>query len=301
MRNLRLDQADVIKEREVVKEERRMRFDDSVDGGLMEAMMASVFKTLPYRWLPIGSMEDLNAASDQDLRAFYRKYYSPGNATLVIGGSFDPKIAKQLVERYYGAIQQEEITRPTLTAEAPQTKERRVNIDRDAQSPTLAIGYRTVEVKHPDNYALELLAIVLGQGQSSRLHHELVYTREMALAAAAFSGGQYLGGVFQIQLNLKAGIKPDRAAALVESEVEKVRERLISARELDKARNILMKGYVDGLKRLSGRTRELANYETIFGDYTRIFSDLKNYQAVHGSGPQARGQHLPSNLRVATS
>ena len=298
MRNLKLDQADVIKEREVVKEERRMRYDDSVDGGIHEEMQASIFRSLPYHWLPIGSMKDLNAASNDDLRAFYRKFYSPGNATLVIAGAFDPARTKQLIERYYGSIPREEVTRPKIESEAAQTKERRIKIDRDAQSPTVAVGYRTVAVAHPDNYALELLSIILGQGQSSRLHHELVYTREMALAAGSFAWGQFLDGIFQIQLNLKNGIVPERALALVESEVEKLRERPVSARELDKARNILMKGYVDGLKKMAGRARTLGTYETYFGDYTRIFSDLKNYQAVTAADiKRVAGQYLKASRR----
>ena len=225
-------------------------------------------------------MTDLNSATNADLRAFYQKYYSPGNATLVVSGSFDPVEAKRQIERYYGAVPREEVTRPTITPEPPQTKERRTKIEREAQSPSVAIAYRTPDLSSNDNYALDLLSTILGSGESSRLHRELVYSREMALGVNSYNMGQVLSGKFQIQLNLKTGINPDRALALVESEVEKVRERPVTARELDKARNILMKGYVDQLKKLSGRARVVATYETFFGDFGRMYRDLELYQKV---------------------
>ena len=280
MRHLKLDPDDVNREREVVKEERRMRFEDSVEGGIQEEMSALMFKELPYRWLPIGSMKDLNEATMADLGAFYKQFYSPNNATLVIAGAIDVTKTKALIQRYYAALPREEITRPTVGVEAPQKKARFAKISREAQSPTVAIGYRLPPITDPDNYALDLLTTILGQGESSRLHHELVYSREMALAVEAGALAQALAGEFLIQANLKPGINPDRALNMIEAEVEKVRERLVSARELEKARNLMMKEYVGGLKRLTYRARLLANYETTFGDYTRIFRDLKLYQEV---------------------
>jgi zinc protease len=280
MRNLSLDPKDVTSEREVVKEERRMRYDDNVEGGIREKMAATMFVALPYRWLPIGSMEDLNAASMEDLHKFYKTYYSPNNATLVIAGSIDPVRTRSLIEKYYGSMPREEIHRPAVKVEPEQTKEREATIEREAQAATISVGYRLPEVRHSDHYALDLLSIALGQGESSRLYKQLVYKSEIATGSSASSWGQILAGQFSLYASLKPGVGTDKALAMMEAEVKKLRDAKISERELDKARNQVMKGYVDGLKRVSGRANLLASYETLYGDYTKIFSDLREYQKV---------------------
>lgn len=280
MRNLLLDPNEVMKEREVVKEERRMRYDDSIEGGMREKMSATMFQNLPYRWLPIGSMDDLNAASMEDLRKFYKTFYSPGNSVLVLAGAFKPEEAKKLVEKYYGSIAKEEIQRPEIKAEGPQKKERRVVIEREAQAPSVAIGYRLPEMQNKDHYALDLLSILLGSGTSSRLYSNIVYKHELALNAGAASWGQTLAGQFLLDATLKPKADTEKVIALIEAQVRAVRQKPVPQKELDKARNLLMKGYVDGLKEVSGRARMLANYETLQGDYSRIFSDLKEYQKV---------------------
>jgi zinc protease len=280
MRNLKLDPKDVASEREVVKEERRMRYDDSIEGGIHEKMAEIMYTNLPYHWLPIGSMADLNAASMEDLHKFYKTFYSPGNAVLVVAGAFKSEEAKKLIEKYYGGIAREEITRPTITPDPAQKSERRATIEREAQAPTVAVGYRLPELGNKDHYALDLLSIILGRGQSSRLHKQLVYKSEIALGAYASSWGQVLAGQFNVGANLKPKVDTDRALKMIEGQVKQMRDKLVTQKELDKARNILMKDYVDGLKRVSGRAHQLASYEILFGDYKRIFSDLKEYQAV---------------------
>lgn len=280
MRNLSLDKKEVNSEREVVKEERRMRYDDSIEGGIREKMNDIMFTNLPYHWLPIGSMTDLNQASMEDLHKFYKTYYSPNNAVLVIAGSFNLEEAKKLIDKYYAKLPREEITRPTLKPEEPQTKERRAVIEREAQAPTVAVGYRLPDLNSPDNYALDLLSIVLGQGQSSRLWKQMVYKKEMALNVYAASWNQVLAGQFSIGAGLKPRADPEKAIVLMEEQVKRMRDKKVSQKELDKARNVLMKDYVDGLKRLAGRAHRLANYEILYGDYKRIFTDLQKYQEV---------------------
>lgn len=280
MRNLTLDPKDVNSEREVVKEERRMRYDDSIEGGIREKMASLMWKSLPYQWLPIGSMTDLNAASMADLHAFYKQFYSPNNAVLVVAGAFDTAKVKQLIEKYYGKLPKEKLVRPEIHQEVPQTATVSTTITREAQAPTVAIGYHLPDLKSPDHYALDLLSIILGQGNSSRLYKELVYKKEIALNAYSGSYGQALGGEFTIFANLKPKVDPKKALADIEKELKNIRTKPVSKKELDKARNVFMKDYVDGLKRVSGRARMLANYETVFGDYTRIFTDLQKYQDV---------------------
>lgn len=280
MRNLLLDPKEVTSEREVVKEERRMRYEDNIDGGIREKMSSLMFEKLPYNWLPIGSMVDLNAASMDDLHAFYKTYYSPNNAVLVVAGNIDVPATKKLIEKYYAGLPREEIKRPAIQAEPVQKKERRAVIEREAQAPTVAIGYKLPDLRSPDHYALDLLSIVLGQGQSSRLYKQLVYTNELALNTYASSWGQTLAGQFSVYAQLKPKTSPDLVTQMMEREVKALREKPISQKELDKARNIFLKDYVDGLKKVSGRARTLASYETLLGDYKRIFSDLPEYSKV---------------------
>lgn len=280
MRNLLLEPAEVTSEREVVKEERRMRYEDNIDGGIREKMNSLMFSKLPYKWLPIGSMVDLNAASMDDLHKFYKTYYSPNNAVLVVAGAFDPAAVKVMIEKYYGGLPREEIQRPKITQEVPQKKETKAVIEREAQAPTVAIGYRLPDIRSNDHYALDLLSIVLGQGQSSRLYRQLVYTNEVALNTYASSWGQTLAGQFSVYAQLKPNQDPEKVSVMMEKEVAGLRDNTIGQKELDKARNIFLKDYVDGLKKIAGRARLLATYETLMGDYTRIFSDLKEYQKV---------------------
>ncbi|NJL26343.1 MAG: insulinase family protein [Calothrix sp. SM1_5_4] len=280
MRNLTLDPKEVGSEREVVKEERRMRYDDSIEGGIREKMAGLMFKQLPYKWLPIGFMDDLNAATMSDLHAFYKSFYSPNNAVLVVAGAIDTAEVRKLIYKYYAGLPKETVDRPPVTPEAPQAAAMKATISREAQAPTVAIGFRLPDLSSADHYALDLLAIVLGQGNSSRLYKNLVYKREIALNAYAASWGQVLAGQFSVFAGLKPGVDPEQAVRAIESELKSVRERPIPQKELDKARALFMKDYVDGLKKVSGRARMLANYEILFGDYTRLFTDLKKYQEV---------------------
>ncbi len=280
MRNLLLDEKQVMSEREVVKEERRMRYEDNIEGGIHEKMSELMFTKLPYRWLTIGHMADLNAASMEDLRAFYKRYYSPNNAVMVVAGSFDTQELKRTIEKTHGKLQKETITRPEVVQDEPQTKERRATIEREAQSATLAIGYRLPEMQHNDHYALDLLSNMLGSGQSSRLHKRLVRKLETATGAGTYSWGQILAGRFMAQVSLKPKQDVEKTIQVVEQEIARMRTETVSQKELDKARTLFMKDYVDGLKRLAGRARMLASYEILYGDYTRIFSDLKKYQEI---------------------
>lgn len=280
MRNLNLDPKEVTSEREVVKEERRVRFDDNITGGIHERMASLMFQKLPYRWLMIGSMDDLNAASMDDLRAFYKQFYSPNNAVLVVVGAYDTAQAKRWIETYYASLPREKIVRPEITQEPEQKAARRAVIHREAQAPTVAIGYRLPPMNHPDYYALDLLSLALGQGDSSRLHEQLVYKKEMATSASAYAGARVLAGDFDIFVGLKPKMDPEAAIKTVEKIVQELRTKPISQKELDKARNMLMKDYVDELKRISGRAHILAYYQAVYGDYTKVFTDLKKYQAV---------------------
>lgn len=298
MRNLVLDPKDIQSEREVVKEERRVRTENSIPGSMREKMMGLMYQSSPYRWPVIGYMTDLNAASMSDMHSFYRTYYSPNNAVLVIVGNFNASEAKALIEKTHGALPMEEIKRPPSKPEPEQKKERRVVIDREAQAPSFNIVYHTPDASHKDQFALDLIAIILGKGESSRLHRQLVYKNQVALSAQAYTYQKTLSSEFGIDVDLKPTAHLEKSILTVEYEVKRLREAPISQKELSKARNIAMKSYVDALKSISGRAYALASSEIMHNDYRQIFTDLAEYQKVKVSDiERVASKYLNPNQR----
>ncbi|MBI3607110.1 MAG: insulinase family protein, partial [Nitrospirae bacterium] len=174
-------------ERDVVKEERRLRTEDDPQGSLTEHLSAMAFMAHPYRWPVIGWMDDLDRLTADDIRAYYRRHYTPANAVLVVVGDLDPTTLLDRIRATFGAV--EGPARPPRPAviEPPQHGERRVIVKKEAQLPTLMVGYRVPNFAHPDTYALTVLAALLSEGRSARLHRALVYDRQIALEA----GGEY--------------------------------------------------------------------------------------------------------------
>src|SRR5262245_12694587 len=191
MATLRIDQATFSNEREVVKEERRMRVDNQPYGRLSEIIFDQAFTVHPYKHPTIGSMQDLEAASIEDVRDFFRTYYVPNNATLVLVGDFDTKEASALVQQYLGRVAKS--TRPVprdIPKEPPQTKERRVRLDENWPLPAVVVAHHITFDGHPDSYPLHIASKVLSDGESSRIYRKLVYDKQLALAA--FGGGNII-------------------------------------------------------------------------------------------------------------
>lgn len=280
LHNLIFDEKEIKNEREVVKEERRLRVEGSVFGYLNEAVFETVFKTHPYRWPVIGYMKDLNAASLDDLKNFYKVYYAPNNAVLVISGDFKSGKAKSLISKYYESIPSQILPERKAMREPEQRAQRSVSLQRDVQNATLSVAFQGDAAGSVDSYALDLLANVLGNGSSSRLHKRLVYRAQMADSVTAWSSTQRQTGVFQIVSSLKPGLEPDKALSLIYSEIWKIRNELVKEKELEKAKTQVLTDYIDSLKTVAGKARALAVNEILFGDYTRLFKDIENYQSV---------------------
>ncbi|HYH45347.1 MAG TPA: pitrilysin family protein, partial [Thermoanaerobaculia bacterium] len=213
MRSLDVSDENFKSEREVVKEERRLRVDNPPFGRLFEVVLANTYTTHPYRILPIGSIADLDAATIEDVRAFHRTYYVPNNATLVVSGDLDPEQTLRWIEQYFGDIPRGPGAIPRQVSEEPQqTAERRlVDKHRNTPLPAVLFTYHVPEAGHADLYALEVASNVLSSGASSRLHRRLVYDTQMALGA----GGQAIvlqdPGVFFFYSILQGGRTPEEA------------------------------------------------------------------------------------------
>ncbi|MGH9196412.1 MAG: M16 family metallopeptidase, partial [Acidimicrobiia bacterium] len=186
--SLRIDEKVFSTEREVVKEERRMRVENPPYGRLTEIVYQHAFTTHPYKHTTIGTMADLEAASLEDVRSFYETYYVPENATLVLVGDFDSKEALVLTTKYFGRIRKG--TKPVprdIPQEPPQTRERRVTVEEPWPLPAVVISHHIPFDGHPDSYPLHIASKILSDGQSSRIYRKLVYEEQIALTA--FGGG----------------------------------------------------------------------------------------------------------------
>lgn len=280
MRNLLLAENDVVSEREVVKEERRMRYDNVPEGVMRETLSSMIYTTLPYRFSVIGSMEDLNQASMEDLRAFYKRYYSPNNAVLVIVGDFSSAEVKKMIEKLYGSLPSEEIERLKFKPEVEPTKPKKTVIKKNIQAPIISSGYLTQPIDHRDQYALEILMAILTRGDSSRLQKKLVYEDQLVDNAAAGCQAEVLGGSCLFFAYLKPTVKPETVLRILDQQLQSLATKKISDKELEKAKNNYMMDYVNSLKKVNGRAQSLAFNEIQLGDYKKLFTDLAEIQAV---------------------
>jgi zinc protease len=280
MRNLVIDPLDVKKEREVVKEERRVRVDNSVRGYLSEAVYRTVFKVHPYRWPIAGSLVDLNAASMDDMRTFYNKYYAPNNAILVIVGDFQSKQAKKLISKYYGPIAPQELPVSSRPLEPEQKATRREVLLKPVQNETFSIAYKGSQASASDYYALDLLSSILADGRSSRLYKRFVYQEQLASSIHAWSYTPKDPGIFQIYVSVKPGQSSRPILRGIYREIAGIRKSGITEKELTKAKNQVMMSFVDGLKTVSGKAQALAASEMVSGSYEQVFKDFANYQQV---------------------
>ncbi|MCM2282055.1 MAG: insulinase family protein [Bdellovibrionaceae bacterium] len=280
MENLNVTEDNLRSEREVVKEERRYRVDNNPHGMLSEVLYGTAFRVHPYRWPVIGYMADLNNINLAKSIEFYRQFYAPNNAVIVVAGDFDTKEAKKLIEKYYGKIPAQEIKRRPRPSEPPVASARSQFVAKDVQNVTFAISYHTPKAGEEEAYALDLLANIMGRGTSSRLYKRLVYKDQMAGSVSAYNSTKQDSGLLTLTVSLKPGANFSQAQRAVYGEMWQPRHWLVKDQELEMAKNQTMKDYVDSLKTVHGKAEMLALNEILFGDYARVFTDLEHYNRV---------------------
>ncbi len=285
--NLNLTEENLLSEREVVKEERRFRVENRVQGLVFEHINELAYTASAYRWPVIGYIADLNNISLSKAQEFYKTYYSPNNAVLVIGGDFDKKKVKKLIESYYGDFKSQTINRPAQIAEPVQKKPREDIFYKDVQSDYLSLSFIVPDQNSPDLAAVELLSEILGSGDSSRLYKKLVYQMQIATGVYTFVMANLHSSLFQIHVMLKpsknkkeADAIKNKALSVIWSELFKLRSYDVTAQDLLKAQNKVIKSHVDALKSIDGKTYALSMNEAVLGDYSRLFTDLENYKRV---------------------
>lgn len=242
MRHLKLLPKEFNKEVEVVKEERRMRTEDKPTALTYEQFMAGAYEASPYRIPTLGWMSDLDSLKVSDLQDWYRKWYAPNNATLVVVGDVDPDQVFALAKQYFGPLKPETIPQPKPRTEPPQKGVKRITVRAPAKQPYLVLGYKVPVVgtaKEPwEPYALEMLAYVLDGGSSARLTNDLIRGSELAVSAdASYSVFSRLSSMLVLDAVPKPGVSMKKLEAGLRKELERVQAQLVSESEMERVRN----------------------------------------------------------------
>ncbi len=238
MKNLLLDTKDVISERNVVMEERRMRYEDDPQNALYEEVIAFAFKAHPYHWPVIGWMSDIGSIKRLDLYNYYRAYYSPDNAVVIVSGDIKADDILKKIKASFGGIPAVPGKQPVTSKEDEQKGERRVTLKRDAELPYIIAAFRTPGFPDEDSYALEVLGSVLSGGKSARLYKSLVYEKKLALYAFAdYSGLTKDPFLFLFGAAAAPGKDIKDVESSVYEEIEKIKKENPSGHEVQKAKN----------------------------------------------------------------
>ena len=280
MLHANIQQIGVETQREVVKEEKRQRVDNQPYGSWLENMMKRLYTEHPYNWVPIGSMDHLNAAQLDEFMAFYKKFYVPNNATLSIAGDIDVEQTKQLIEAYFGEIPRgADVVQPTIQ-EPALGGEKTATIYDNIQLPAIMMGYRMPPQTSEDAYALQMASTVLSGGPSSRMYKRLVDEDQTALQVFSFPFSLEQGGAFITFSLANAGKTIDDMVPALEEEIAKLQNELISEREFQKIQNQMESRFIQSNSKMSGIAESLADYHTYYGDANLINNEIDRYRKV---------------------
>jgi predicted Zn-dependent peptidase len=281
MRSLEVNQTNLDNQRNVVQEERRIGLDNAAYGKSGETQQELMYDNFAYKHDTIGSMADLNAASVEDVRAFFKMYYAPNNAVLTLVGDFKTADALATIKKYFEVIPRQADPPGVDMSEPEQTAERRASVDDVlARLPRVAIAYKTVPGNTSDFYALQVLANALGGGSSSRLNQKLAREKEMVTNIG--SNAQETRGVggFYVTATLRPGIKTDDVEGAVYEEVARLQKEQIADWELQKAKNGARRNFINGLQSSLARANSIGQYAVYYGDPNLINTRLDKVAAV---------------------
>ena len=303
MASLRIDKDTFTNERDVVKEERRMRVDNQPYGRLNEIIYDQAFTVHPYKHATIGSMEDLEAASVDDVRDFYQTYYVPANATLVLVGDFDSAQALQLVSQYVGRVPKADRPVPRdIPQEPPQTKEKRVTLQQPWPLPAVVVAYHVTNDGNPDSYPLHIAAKVLSDGQTSRIYRKLVYEKQVAVAAFGNANLIEHPNLFYAVAIVQPGQLPEEATNTLIAELDRLKTEPITEHELQRTKNQFARDYILGRESNQQKAGQLSHAVVIHNDIKTADGEFEIFQNITVADVQrvARTYFRPENRLVVT-
>jgi zinc protease len=282
MGSLNVDEANFKSERQVVEEERRVRVDNQPYGSLEEDLRAAAFTVHGYHHTPIGSIKDLDQATLADVRDFFNTFYKPNNATMVIVGDFNSEQALEWTKKYFEGIPPSAKPIPRLHApEPPQTDERVVNKSySNTPLPAVVIGYKIPPRYAADAYPLDLASNILAGGESSRLYQTLVYKARIAVQSAGFGNFSEAPNLFWAYAIMNQGHTPDEGRAAVVGVLEGLKTQAVESKELDKAKNQQISGFILGRDTDEQKAVALATAAVIGENPDLVNSELEQYLKV---------------------
>ncbi|MBI5508528.1 MAG: insulinase family protein [Deltaproteobacteria bacterium] len=300
MTRLILDAQTFESELEVVKNERRMSVDNSPSGALSEALYSAAFTSHPYRRPTIGLMAHLEQMQRDAVEHFYRTYYAPNNATVVVAGALDPTEALVQLAKGYGGLAAQALPAANRIVEPEQREARQVTLTRPVVSPIVVAAFHAPAQLQPDFAALELLSEVLVVGDNARLYRRLVTEDELASDVMGVLVPFAEPGLYEVVVNARPGADVGQIVRVIQEELDHLADGL-SAQEVRKARHGLELGLYDGLKDVEGCAEALGHYETNYKDYTLAFTGMDRWSKVEVAKlPEAAARVFsPTNRTVA--
>jgi len=281
MRSLAVTKDNLDNERHNVQEERRQRVDNQPYGKSGELQQELIYENFAYKHSVIGSMEDLNAASVDDIREFFRIYYAPNNAVLVLVGDFKTKDALSKVRKYFENIPRQPNPPPVDQTEPAPREERRATVsDQLARATQVAIAFKTVPGNTADFYALQVLSAALQGGQSSRLYQKLVRDKELVTAVGGFNAENRGPGAFYITATLRPGVKPDAVEAAIYEEIGRLQKESIADWELQKSKSATRRAFMQNAQRSLSSAITIGQYAVYYNEPGLINTRLDKVNAV---------------------
>jgi len=295
-----INQIGVDTQREVVKEEKRLRMDNQPYGGLFNAILTTLFKKHPYKGTVIGSIEDLNSAKLEEFNAFFKKYYIPNNATLVVAGDIKPEQTKKWINEYFGSIPKGTPITRNFPKETPITQEFEETVyDANIQIPAYIFAYRTPAAKEKDAYILSMLGNYLSKGKSSVLYKKLVDNEKKALAVEAFNLGLVDHSIFAFFAIPMGNTSKDVLKKDIDAEIKKLQTDLISEEDYQKLQNQMENNFVNANSSVEGIADTLADSYLLKGNTNLINEEINIYRSITREDLRnAARKYLNSNQRA---
>ena len=289
-----MTQAKLDAQRDVVMNERRQSYENRPYGLAFESVLAALYPAEhPYSWPTIGSMDDLRAATLDDVLDFFRTFYTPNNATLAIAGDVDIAATRALVARYFDDVPRgPEVARPVVAPPALDG-DVRITLEDDVQLPRLYMAWHAPTAFEPGDAEMEAVAAVLTDGKASRLYRSLVYERQIAQSVSSFQDGGRIGSAFYVVVTARPGVALGALEEEVRATIASLAMQGARAEELERARNGMETEFIDALQNVGGfggRADRLNMYNFFTGDPDYAARDLERYLSLDADAVRAAVQ-----------
>ena len=281
MVNLILNKDQVESERQVVLNERRFRVDNNPSGLVYETLYKLAFSKHPYGWPTIGWEPDIKAITIEDTLKFYKTFYAPNNATIVIVGDFDPNKALTLINKYFGSLPSQTIAERNLPVEPPQELEKRGTIKQPVPTEKLVMGWHIPKVADPEHAAVQVMNLILFTGKSSRLYQVLVENLQLATEVGGWVAEFADPGLLELEVTLREQHTTGEAEGVIYDEIERFKREGPSSREVQKAKNQLESGYYRSVATVGGKAEVIGHFQVTVGDFAFTKVQLASIQKVN--------------------